>query len=446
MPKIPVIAIIGRPNVGKSTLVNRIVGARKAIVDDLPGVTRDRAYYDGDWQNFKFTLVDTGGLVTDDEGDFTRQVNEQVVVAMEEADAVLFVVDGTTGVTAMDDAVVKLLRNFENPRFLVVNKIDTREQMADLADFYKMGLGDPYPVSAMHGTVGVGDLLDNVVDALKENGFAASSSLENDETLKLTFVGRPNVGKSSLVNKLLGTERTIVSDIPGTTRDAIDTQFTWNDQIFTLVDTAGVRKKSKVSYGVELFSVDRAIRSLKQADVTILVIDAVEGLTDQDKRLIETSNEAGKGLLLVVNKWDLIENKSGNVTGEYEKKLHSQAPHCVFAPIVFVSAKTGQRVDKILETAVRIQENRMRRIKTSVVNELLHEAMNLSPPPPVKNKRLHVYYGTQVDVAPPTFLLFVNSDKLMPDGYRRYLERRIRESVELTGAPIVIACRNKPEK
>jgi len=445
--RLPTVAVIGRPNVGKSTLVNRIVGSRKAIVDDLPGVTRDRAYYDAEWLNHSFTLIDTGGLIPGEEILFSQKVNEQVIVALEEADVILFIVDGLTGITVLDEAVVKLLRPIQKPVFLVVNKIDNREQMGHAAEFYSLGLGDPYPVSAMHGTVGVGDLLDKVLKAVQDlDDPNIVTSLQETETLHIAFVGRPNVGKSSLVNCLLGEDRQIVSDTPGTTRDAIDVDFTWEGHPFTLVDTAGIRKKSKVAYGVELFSVDRAIRSLRRADVTVLVIDATEGIKDQDKRIIETSNQAGKGLLIVVNKWDLVAQKSSQTIKEYEKRLYTYVPHAQFAPMIFVSAITGHRVEKILSQALKIQENRKRRIQTSMINQLIHEAMTMSPPPPVKNKRLKIYYGTQVDVAPPTFLLFVNNDTLMKETYRRYIEKRFRESIEYEGTPIVVACRGKGEQ
>lgn len=443
----PIVAIIGRPNVGKSTLVNRIVGSRKAIVDDLPGVTRDRAYYDAEWLNQKFTLVDTGGLVPGEEDMFTAKVNEQVEVAMQEADVIIFVVDGLTGITSIDEVITKLLRPMKKPVVLAVNKVDSKELLGNTAEFYGLGLGDPLPVSAMHGTVGVGDLLDKVMAEVKALQDASiSTEGETGESLRLSFVGRPNVGKSSLVNKLLGQERTIVSDIPGTTRDAIDTEVIWQDKTFTLVDTAGIRKKSKVEYGIELFSVDRAIRSLRRADVTILVMDATEGVTDQDKRIVETSNQAGKGLLLVMNKWDLVEGKTPRSTKEREKEIYAELPHARFAPIVFTSAVTGQRLDKIFEWVLKIYENNHRRIQTSLVNQILLDAYSLSPPPPIKNRRFKIYYGTQVDVGPPTFLLFVNSDKLLKDSYRRYLEHRIRENIEFQGTPLVLACRNKEGK
>ncbi len=444
----PIVAIVGRPNVGKSTLVNRIVGSRQAIVDDLPGVTRDRAYYDGEWLGKRFVLVDTGGLAPGEEDLFASKVNEQVVVALEEADVVVFVVDAVTGITETDREVARLLRKFDKPVLLAVNKVDTKAQLGDAAEFYGLSLGDPLPISAMHGTVGVGDMLDKIFEAIKTLPYFDDLTFaeENPKTLRLAFVGRPNVGKSSLVNQLIGEERTIVSDVAGTTRDAIDTDVEWHDYTFTLVDTAGIRKKGKVSYGVEMFSVDRAIRSLRRADITVLVIDATEGVTDQDKRIIETSNKAGKGLLLVMNKWDLIPEKSTKSTKEAEKKLYAEIPHAAFAPVIFTSAITRQRVERIFEMALKIHENAQRRIQTSVVNQLLLDAYTSSPPPPFKNKRLKIYYGTQVDVSPPTFLLFVNSDKLLKDSYKRYLENRIRANIEFMGTPLVLACRSKDEK
>lgn len=443
----PVVAIIGRPNVGKSTLVNRIVGSRKAIVDDLPGVTRDRAYYDAEWQNAPFTLVDTGGLEPDESAMFSGQINEQVAVALAEAHVVIFVLDALTGITETDEAIARMLRPLKKPVILAINKVDKREQLGLTSEFYKLGLGDPIAVSAMHGTVGVGDMLDEVMDALKTTwGEVKPEEIPEKPPLRLAFVGRPNVGKSSLVNRLIGEERHIVSDVSGTTRDAIDSPFTWRENEFVLVDTAGIRRKTKVEYGVEMFSVDRALRAMKRADVTILVIDAVEGMTDQDKKIIEASNESGRGLVLVINKWDAVAKKHTGSTREYEKKLLAQVPHARFAPIVFTSAMTGQRVDKVLEWAMKVQENRERRISTSVLNQLLLEAYTLAPPPHLKNKQLKIYYGTQVSVAPPTFLLFVNNDTLMKETYKRYLENRLREAIELTGTPIIIALRNKNEK
>ncbi len=444
----PIIAIIGRPNVGKSTLVNRIVGARKAIVDDLPGVTRDRAYYDAEWQDQHFTVVDTGGLVPREHEEFTSQINQQVDVALEEADVVILVVDGQAGVTALDEEIVKQIRPLKKPVLIAVNKIDNREQLGLVPEFYQLGLSSELiPISAMHGTVGVGDLLDKVMTAVQDlNNPEISMQPPETSAIRIAFVGRPNVGKSSLVNRLLGEERTIVSDIPGTTRDAIDSEVLWHDHDFVLVDTAGIRRKSKVSYGVELFSVDRAIRSLKRADVTVLVIEAIEGVTDQDKRIIETSNQYGKALIIVVNKWDLVEAKTPKSTKEFIKEIQHEAPHGRFAPIVFTSAKTGQRVEKVFELALKVYENNHRRIQTSVVNQVLLEAYTLSPPPPLKNKRFKIYYGTQVDVAPPTFLLFVNSDKLLKESYRRYLEHRLRENIDFEGSPVVLACRSKDEK
>jgi GTPase len=438
----PIVAIIGRPNVGKSTLVNRIVGSRRAIVDDMPGVTRDRAYYEVNWLSHNFTLVDTGGLAIGIEDGFAEQVNEQVIIALEEADAIIFVVDGPAGIHPLDQEVIKLFRGMKKPIFMAVNKIDGREQFGYCSEFYGLGIGEPHALSALHGSVGVGDLLDKVIEAVLKDDNLTTDPIDHD-TLRIAFVGRPNVGKSSIVNKLLGEERSIVSDVAGTTRDSIDTELLYQDQRYTLVDTAGIRRKSKVAYGVEGFSVDRALRALKRADVTALVIDAVEGLTDQDKRIIETSTESGKALMLIINKWDTVEKKDTNTTQRYLKKLYLEAPHIEYAPAIFVSAITGQRLDKIFEQAQFVHANNTRRITTSVVNQLILDAYHYQQPPITKNKQLKIYYATQVQASPPTFLLFVNQDTLMTESYMRFLENRIRAQVEFTGAPLRIFCRNK---
>lgn len=446
MMKIPVVAIVGRPNVGKSTLVNRIVGSRQAIVDDLPGITRDRAYYDAQWQNRNFTLIDTGGLSPEDEEQFTLKINEQVLAGIEEADVVVFLVDGLTGVTTTDEHIAKILRKLDKPVILAVNKIDRQELTPNIHEFYSFDLGDPQGLSAMHGTVGVGDLLDKVMAAFDELGFETDTEELEEGVIRVAFAGRPNVGKSSLVNRLLGQERAIVSDIPGTTRDAIDTRLEVGEQTYMLVDTAGIRKKAKVAFGVEAFSVDRAIRALRRADVTVLVIDASEGVTQQDKRLIERSNEFGRALILVVNKWDTIENKTPKAIKQYEDELYHELPHARFAPVLFVSAKSGQRVDKILPLVNHVYANSHRHVQTSIVNQLILDAYSMSPPPKVKNNQLKIYYGTQVKEAPPTFLLFVNNGKLLKPTYRRYLEKHLRQSIEFTGTPLVLICRNRQEK
>lgn len=453
MQRTPVVAIIGRPNVGKSSLVNRIVGSRKAIVDDMPGVTRDRAYFEVEWGKHTFTLVDTGGLDTQSQAspsNFVQHVNDQVMIALEEADAIVLVVDALTGVTDLDEAIVKQLRKFKKPIKVAVNKVDNKAALSLVPEFYQLALGDPIPVSAMHGTVGVGDLLDWIITSLKESGcYEISLGEYPEETIRLAFVGRPNVGKSSLVNSMLGHNRQIVSDIAGTTRDSIDCRFDWKNaatntvQPFVLVDTAGVRRRTKVVFGPEYFSVNRSFRAMKHADVTILVMDAEEGMTDQDKKLIELSNRQGNALVLVMNKWDLITDKNTTTLEKHKKALYAQIPSAAFAPIIYTSALNHQRVDDILAKAVEVVANNRRRIQTSVVNQLIAQAMSLSPPPPYKNKRLKVYYASQVDASPPTFVLFVNDDGLIKDPYKRYIEKRLRENIEFVGSPIVIKCRPK---
>lgn len=451
--KKPVIAVIGRPNVGKSTLVNRIIGSRKAIVDDLPGVTRDRSYYDVEWQGKAFTLIDTGGMMPEadlEEHPFAELINQQVDLALAESDLVVFLVDGQAGLTPVDQDIAEQLRRSKRPVLLVVNKIDRKEQKDFAAEFYALSLGDPMHLSALHGDVGVGDMLDEIIKRLP----VEPPQVEDDERIRIALVGRPNVGKSSILNALIGEERTIVSDISGTTRDAIDVPVTHNGQEFVLIDTAGIRKKGKVDYGIEMFSVDRSIRALRETDVTVIVLDATENLnkqvsdmvTDQDKRLIEMSNYNGRALVIVVNKWDLVPNKTSKTTDEFKKTLQKALPHATFAPILFTSAAKGQRLTNIFDLAKTVCENARRRVKTSLVNEVLTEAFTLSPPPPIKNKRLRILYATQASAAPPTFILFVNDAKLMKDSYRRYLEKKLRENFEFAGTPLVIVPRSRDEK
>lgn len=464
MSRKPVIAIVGRPNVGKSTLVNRIVGSRRAIVDDLPGVTRDRSYYDAEWLGRRFLLIDTGGLVPDaipvgvltagkDDAEtdsrFASLINDQVFIALEESDAVIFVVDGHAGVMPDDEAVAQTIRKTKRPVFLAVNKIDQASEAMMVNEFYQLGLGDPIPMSAMHGNVGVGNLLDRVLDSI-----AAPTADESQDNIKLCILGRPNVGKSSILNALVGENRTIVSDISGTTRDAINVHFEHNGQPFEVIDTAGIRKKGKVDFGVELFSVDRSIRAMRESDVVVMVLDATENktnnikefVTDQDKKLFEAIVNEGRALVIAVNKWDDIPDKDTRTTEEFKKVLYAECPHVRFAPVLFTSAKTGQRLFKVLETAVTVHENWSRRHKTSLVNQVLMEAVMLSPPPIQKNRQLKILYGTQVTAAPPTFLVFVNDAKLMKDSYKRYLEKKLRENFEMAGSPIVIVPRSRNEK
>ncbi len=444
--KKPVVAVIGRPNVGKSTLVNRIIGSRKAIVDDQPGVTRDRSYYPAEWLGRDFELVDTGGIVPDSKEFFDELVNRQVDVAMAEADTIVFLVDGRDGVTALDELVAARLRQAKKPVILAVNKIDTPEQKHLVNDFYSLGLGDPQPASAMHGFGGVGDLLDVIIATFPEPEEEGPEVEDADQPIRVAIVGRPNVGKSSILNALAGMERSIVSDIPGTTRDAVETVLVHADRQFIIVDTAGIRKKGKVGYGIEMFSVDRSLRAITEADVTVVVIDATEGVTDQDKKIIERSNEKGCGLVIVVNKWDLVPQKTTKSTDDYKKTLFHQLPHASFAKVVFTSAETGQRLPQILDRVIEAYENAHRRVKTNLVNQVVSEAVSLSPPPPVKNRLLKILYATQASAGPPTFILFANDAKLMKDAYRRYLEKKLRESFEFTGTPLRLVARTRGEK
>ena len=451
--KKPVIAVIGRPNVGKSTFVNRIIGSRKTIVDDLPGVTRDRSYHEAEWRGRSFILTDTGGLMPDanlEEHPFAELINMQVETAVEEATLIIFLVDGQAGITAVDTDIAEQLRRSGKPVLLTVNKIDRADQRALAAEFYALSLGDPYCLSALHGNLGVGDLLDVIIKRLPE-----PVEGENDgERIRIALIGRPNVGKSSILNGLLGESRAIVSPVSGTTRDSLDAPVTYEDQEYVLVDTAGIRKKSKVDYGVEMFSVDRSLRAVREADVTVMVLDATENqnnqesgmVTDQDRKIIEMSNETGRALVLVVNKWDAIADKDTHTTDVFRKALYKDLPHATFAPVVFTSAVKGQRLTKIFDLAKHVATNAARRVKTSLVNEVMAEAFTLSPPPPIKNKRLKLLYATQVSASPPTFILFVNDAKLFKDSYLRYLERKLRENFEFEGTPIVIVPRSRDEK
>jgi GTPase len=437
---LPRVAIIGRPNVGKSTFINRLVGHRQAIVDDMPGVTRDRTYHTAEWCGRLFRIIDTGGLVTAGiEDPFGDLINEQIDTAIAEADVIVLLVDGQAGLNTDDDTLAMRLRQVKQPVLLVVNKLDTVQDHAQAAEFYRLGLGDPYPISAMHARTG--DMLDVLLKHLPEE----TEQPPEDECppIRVALIGRPNVGKSSLLNRVLGQNRSIVSDIAGTTRDAIDVQVTMNDKTYVFVDTAGLRRKAKVDYGVELFSADRAIRSIQQADVCVLVVDAEQGLTDQDDRIITTVMDQGRGLVLVLNKWDLIPDKDTNTASKKIKMLRLEHPHLGFVPIITTSAQSGQRVLKLFEPVDKTYQNCQRRISTSVLNQVILDATKQVEPPIIKNKRLKVLYATQVSVAPPTFILFVNDPKLMNNAYKRYLEKKLREAIELEGTPIVIIPRER---
>lgn len=441
MKRKPIVAIVGRPNVGKSTFVNRLVGARQSIVDDLPGVTRDRIYFDVEWQNKYFTVIDTGGIIPGDEDEIMLSIFDQVQIACDEADKIIFLVDGQDGVQPVDQDIANLLRRSKKPVVLAVNKIDSQHAMAMTADFYSLSIGEPMAISALHGSGGVGDLL----EVLTED-FEANEEDSEENIIKIAIVGRPNVGKSSITNALLNEERVIVSDVSGTTRDSIDSKIIHKGQEFLLVDTAGIRKKSKVDWGVEKFAVDRAIRSIRECDVAILTIDALEGITDQDKKIAATAIEAGKAIVVAVNKWDLIENKQTNTMRDFEKKLTKDVPFLNFAPKIYISALTKQRIHQIFEKAAEVYEQSIKRVSTGILNKVINEAYAMNPPQSIKNKRLKILYSTQINTQPPTFVLFTNNGDLMKDHYKRYLENKLRESFGFFGTPIRIALRERSNK
>lgn len=441
MKRKPTVAIVGRPNVGKSTFVNRLVGARHSIVDDLPGVTRDRIYFDVEWQNKGFTVVDTGGIIPGDDDDIMVSIFDQAKLACEEADKIIFLVDGQAGINPVDYDIANILRQSGKPIFLTVNKCDNPESLMMTSDFYALSVGDPIGISALHGSGGVGDLLELVTE-----DFEITEEEEKDNHIKIAIVGRPNAGKSSIVNSLLNTDRVIVSDVSGTTRDSIDSYVTYKDKEFIIVDTAGIRKKSKVDYGVEKFAVDRAIRSIRECDVALLVIDAKEGISDQDKKISSIITEAGKGIIVAINKWDLIEDKKANTINQFEKELSMQIPFLSYAPKIFISAVTKQRLGQIFEESERVYEQCTKRISTGLLNKVINEAYALNPPTSFKGKRLKIYYMTQAAVQPPTFVLFVNNEELLKDSYKRYLENKLREAFGFFGTPIRISVRQRGGK
>lgn len=438
----PIVAIVGRPNVGKSTLANRFFGARKAIVDSQPGVTRDRLYFDCDWCGYNFTVIDTGGIIPGEEDEMASNINSQVEIATKQADVILFLVDGQEGLTPIDQDIARILRKATKPVFLVVNKIDTPAKEVMKSEFYQLGMGEPHSISAIQGTGGVGDLLDVIIAEIPK----IEEDEEDEKIPRLAIVGRPNVGKSSIVNFLLGEQRVIVSDKPGTTRDTIDTLIKFNDKEYILTDTAGIRKKAKVTEGVEYYSVKRALNTIRDSDITVLVSDATEGITDQDKKIAEYSNECGKGLIIVINKWDLIADKHSTTINEFIKDIKQELPHANFAEIVFTNAIKGQRLTKIFELVDKSFENNSKEITTSLLNQVLLEAVALNPPQSVKGKRLKIYYSTQVCKNPPTFRLFINKEKLLVTNYQRYLENQLRLAFDLTGTPIRLVSSEKTER
>lgn len=443
MAKKPIVAVIGRPNVGKSTFVNRLMGARHSIVDDAPGVTRDRKYFDVQWLDKVFTVIDTGGIVPSDEEDIPVNIFAQAKIACEEADKIIFMTDGKDGITPIDEDIANILRRSGKPVFLAVNKIDSFEKSTYAAEFYSLSLGEPYPISALHGSGGVGDLLDAITE-----DFDVIDETEEDTNrpIRIAIVGKPNAGKSSIVNALLGKERVIVSDVSGTTRDTIDSIVKWEKEEFILVDTAGIRKKAKVDWGVEKFAVARAIKAIRDCDIAVLVIDATDGLTDQDKKIASIVTEAGKGMIVAVNKWDLIENKASSTINKFEKEIEQEAPFLHYVPKIFISAVTKQRLVSIYKESKRVWEQCTKKVSTSLLNKVISDAYAMVPPDTIKNKRLKIYYTTQIKVAPPSFAFFVNKEELMKDSYKRYLENKLRDAFGFYGTPIRLVVREKQEK
>lgn len=436
MPK-PIVAVVGRPNVGKSTLFNRIAEERISIVEDTPGVTRDRVYAEVEWLNNKFTLIDTGGLEPESNDFMLKQIYSQAEIAIETADVILFVVDVKTGVTDTDMQIANILRKTKKTIVLAVNKVDDlRKYGNDIYEFYKLGIGDPFAVSSGQAT-GLGDLLDEIVKNFKDTG-----KEYDEDSVKVAIVGKPNVGKSSLINKILGENRVIVSNIAGTTRDAIDSTCVREGQKYVLIDTAGIRRKSKIKENIEKYSIIRAVAAVERSDVCILMINAEDGISDQDTKIAGIAHEMGKPTIIVVNKWDLIE-KDNKTMNNFIKNIESEFKYMSYAPKMFISAKTGQRVHKLFEMIKVCSENSARRISTGMLNEVLIEAMAMNQPPAEKGKPLKIYYMTQVSIKPPTFILFVNDAHLLHFSYRRYIENQLREAFGFEGTPIHFIVRNK---
>ena len=437
----PIVAIVGRPNVGKSTLFNALAGQKISIVKDTPGVTRDRIYADIDWLNYNFTMIDTGGIEPDSSDIILAQMREQAQIAIDTADVIIFMTDVKQGLIDADAKVADMLRRSQKPVVLVVNKVDNfNKMMADVYEFYNLGIGDPVPISASQRS-GLGDMLDKVVEHFK------SLALEEDEDdrPKVAIVGKPNVGKSSIINKLTGESRVIVSNIAGTTRDAIDTDVKWNGKEYVFIDTAGIRRKSKVKEDIERYSVIRTVTAVERADVVVIVIDATEGVTEQDAKIAGIAHENGKGIIIAVNKWDAIE-KNDKTVYEYTNKVRQILSFMQYAEIMFISAKTGQRLPKLFDMIDMVIENHTMRIETGVVNEIMAEAVAMQQPPSDKGKRLRLYYITQVSVKPPTFVIFVNDKELMHFSYTRYIENRIREAFGFRGTPLRFIIRERKEK
>ncbi|BAQ10802.1 GTP-binding protein enga [Bacillus sp. OxB-1] len=430
----PTVAIVGRPNVGKSTIFNRIVGERISIVEDVPGVTRDRIYSSADWLAHEFNIIDTGGIDIGDEP-FLEKIRAQAEIAIDEADVIIFLTNGREGVTDADEQVAKILYKTKKPVVLAVNKIDNPDMREMIYDFYSLGFGDPYPISGSHG-LGLGDLLDQVTASFPEPG---AEEVEED-TIRFSLIGRPNVGKSSLVNAFIGEDRVIVSDVAGTTTDAIDTTYEYEGQKFKIIDTAGMRKKGKVYENTEKYSVLRALKAIERSDVVLIVLNGEEGIREQDKRIAGYAEEAGKGVMIVVNKWDAVE-KDDKTMIRFTEDIRDNFQFLDYAPVAFVSAKTKQRVHSLFEKIIMISENHAMRIQSSVLNEVIEDAVARNPAPTDKGRRLRIYYVTQVAVKPPTFVVFVNEPELMHFSYERFLQNRLRESFGFEGTPIRLITR-----
>lgn len=436
----PVVAIVGRPNVGKSTLFNMIAGERISIVKDTPGVTRDRIYADVAWLNYSFTIMDTGGIEPVTKNQMLKSMREQAMMAIEMADVVMFVVDVRQGLTDSDSKVADMLRKAAKKVVLVVNKVDNFEKyMPDVYEFYNLGIGEPFPVSSI-GKLGIGDMLDEVTSL-----FPGNIEEEEDERPRVAIVGKPNAGKSSIINKILGENRVIVSDIAGTTRDAVDTSITWQDKEYVFIDTAGLRRKNKIKEEIERYSILRTVSAVERADVVVLVIDATEGVTEQDAKIAGIAHDRGRGMLIAVNKWDLIE-KDNNTVKEYTKKIRNILSFMPYAEIIFISAETGQRIPRLFDELEIIIQNHSLRVATGVLNEILAEAVAMQQPPSDKGRRLKIFYITQVSVKPPAFVIFVNDKKLMHFSYTRYIENKIREAFGFAGTPLKFIIREKKEK
>lgn len=436
----PIVAIVGRPNVGKSTLFNRIAGERISIVENTPGVTRDRIYAEAEWLDYKFTLIDTGGLEPESDDMMLKNMYSQAEIAIESADVIIFVTDVRSGMVDADMQVANILRRSNKPIVLAVNKMDDLAKFGmDIYEFYSLGLGEPYGISASQ-MIGLGDMLDNVIKHFPKEKLED----EEDDVIKVAIIGKPNVGKSSLINKILGEERVIVSDVAGTTRDAIDTPYEYEGQKYVFIDTAGMRRKSKIKENIEKYSIIRAVAAVERADVCIMMINAEDGITDQDTKVAGIAHEAGKAVIIVVNKWDLIE-KDNKTMNKFMKDIDSEFKYLSYAPKLFISAKTGQRVTKLFDLIKTASQNSHMRISTGMLNDVLIEAMAMNQPPAEKGRPLRIYYMTQVAVGPPTFVLFVNNTELLHFSYQRYIENQLREAFGFIGTPLHFIARNRKE-